>query len=275
MSIWSSPPASPGRRGEQEVKGPSLLAHQYRFDQKQFWREPASVFFTVALPVIFLFLFASVFGNDTIRANGHVIKQTTYEVPAIVTLAVVSATIVNLAITFTILREKGLLKRVRSTPLPPWVYLAGRVLTAIVVSVLLVVILIGIGRVVYGVTLPVHTLPGLVLTLAVGTAACCALGFALTAVIPSENAAPAVVNAVILPLYFFSGVFIPDNSLPSGMKFIGSLFPVRHLFQAFLTVFDPNTKGAGIAWGHLAVLAVWGMVGGVIASRTFRWTPRG
>jgi ABC-2 type transport system permease protein len=129
--------------------------------------------------------------------------------------------------------------------------------------------------VVYGVTVPSHTLPGLVLTVVVGAAACCALGFALTALIPSENAAPAIVNAIVLPLYFFSGVFIPDNSLPSGMKFIGSLFPVRHLFQAFLTAFDPATRGSGIAVGHLAVLAVWGLAGGVVAARTFRWTPHG
>lgn len=254
---------------------PALLAHQYRYDQKQFWREPASVFFTVALPVIFLFLFASVFGNDTLRVNGHRIKQTTYEVPAIVTLAVVSATIVNLAITFAILREKGLLKRVRSTPLPPWVYLAGRILTATVVCVLLVAVLVVIGRIAYGVAIPTRTLPGLLLTLVVGTAACCALGFALTSAIPSEQAAPAVVNGVVLPLYFFSGVFIPDSNLPAGMKFIGALFPVRHLFQAFLTAFDPFSPSPGIAWSHLAVLAAWGIVGAAVATRTFRWTPRG
>jgi ABC-2 type transport system permease protein len=129
--------------------------------------------------------------------------------------------------------------------------------------------------VVYGVTLPLRTLPGLLVTLTVGTAACCALGFALTGAIPSENAAPAVVNGVVLPLYFFSGIFIPDDSLPSGMKFIGSLFPIRHLFQAFLTAFDPFTASPGIAWGHLAVLAAWGVAGGIIAARTFQWTPRG
>ena len=253
----------------------ALLAHQYKYDQRQFWREPASVFFTVAMPLIFLFLFVSVFGNDTTKIAGHAVKSSTYYVPSIITLAAVSATIVNLAITFTILREKGLLKRVRSTPLPPWVYLAGRILTATVVTVILVAAITVLGRLVYGVHVPTHTLPGLVLTVIVGTAACCALGFALTGIIPSEAAAPAITNAVILPLYFFSGVFIPDDQLPSGMKFIGSLFPVRHLFQAFLTAFDPATKGAGFAWGHLAVLAAWGVVGGVVAVRTFRWTPRG
>ena len=252
----------------------SLLLHQYRYDQKQFWREPAAVFFTVVLPIIFLFLFVSIFGNDTTQVNGRDIKASTYFVPGIVTLAVVSATIVNLAITFTILREKGLLKRVRATPLPPWIYLAGRVLTATVVTVLLVVAVTSLGRIVYGVNVPVRTLPGLALTVVVGTAACCALGFALTVAIPSENAAPAVTNAIMLPLYFFSGIFIPDASLPDWMKTFGSLFPVRHLFQSFLTAFDPGTTGAGIAWDHLAVLAAWGVFGGIVAARWFRLTPR-
>ena len=252
-----------------------LLLHQYRYDQKQFWREPASVFFTVALPVIFLFLFVSIFGNETVPIRDHEIKSSTYYVPGIVTLALVSATILNLAITFTILREKGLLKRVRSTPLPPWIYLGGRVLTATVISFLLTAVLIAIGWLVYDVSVPSNTVPGLLITLVVGTVAGCALGFALTTIIPSEDAAPAVTNAVILPLYFFSGIFIPDDSLPAGMKFVGSLFPVRHLFQAFLFAFDPATEGTGIAVGHLAVVAGWGVVGAVLALRFFRWTPRG
>jgi ABC-2 type transport system permease protein len=217
----------------------ALLTHQYRYDQKQFWREPASVFFTVALPLIFLFLFVSIFGNDTQKVEGHVVKGATYYVPGIITLAVVSATIVNLAITFTILREKGL------------------------------------GRVVYGVHLPTHTLPGLVATVLVGTAACCALGFALTGLIPSEGAAPAITNAVILPLYFFSGIFIPVDQLPSGMRIIGTLFPIRHLFDSFLLAYDPATKGSAISVGHLAVLALWGVAGGLVAARRFRWTPTG
>lgn len=252
-----------------------LLLHQYRYDQRQFWREPAGVFFTVVLPILFLFLFVSIFGNDTTEVSGQPIRASTYYVPGIVTLAVVSATVVNLAITFTILREKGLLKRVRSTPLPPWVFLAGRVLTATVITVLMVAAVVGLGRLVYGVSVPARALPSLALTVVVGTAACCALGFAMTAAIPSENAAPAVTNAILLPLYFFSGVFIPEASLPEWMRSFASIFPVRHLFRSFLAAFDPAATGAGIAWGHLGVLAAWGVAGALAAARWFRWTPRG
>jgi ABC-2 type transport system permease protein len=132
-----------------------------------------------------------------------------------------------------------------------------------------------LGRVVYGVHLPTHTLPGLVATVLVGTAACCALGFALTGLIPSEGAAPAITNAVILPLYFFSGIFIPVDQLPSGMRIIGTLFPIRHLFDSFLLAYDPATKGSAVSLGHLAVLALWGVAGGLVAARRFRWTPTG
>ncbi len=251
-----------------------LVWHQYRYDQRTFWREPAAVFFTVALPLIFLFIFVSIFGNEPIAAGGREIPGSTYYVPGIVALAIVSATTVNLAITMTSLRERGTLKRVRSTPLPPWVFMAARLLTALAVSVLMVALVTLLGRLVYGVAVPTQTLPGLVLTVVIGTAACCCLGFALTAIIPSENAAPAVTNAFVLPLYFFSGIFIPNDNISRGMRLVGDLFPVKHLFEALLAAFNPLTKGAGIEGVHLLVLAAWGLAGLLVATRTFRWSPR-
>ena len=250
-----------------------LVWHQYRYDQRTFWREPASVFFTVVLPLIFLFIFVSIFGNEQIAVGPRTVKGSTCYVPGILALAIVSATTVNLAITLTILRERGTLKRVRSTPLPPWVFMAGRLLTAMVVAVIMVVLVTVLGRLVYGVTLPTRTLPGLAATVMVGTAACCCLGFALTAAIPSENAAPAVTNAVVLPLYFFSGIFVPNENIPRGMRLVADVFPVKHLFEALLTAFDPLTRGVGIEAVHLLVLAAWGLVGLLVATRTFRWSP--
>lgn len=251
-----------------------LVLHQYRYDQKSFWREPAGVFFTVALPIIFLFLFASIFGNQDVKVGRQTVSGVTYYVPGILTLSIVSATLLNLAISISIMRERGLLKRMRATPLPPWVFFAGRILTSTVVTLLLVVVVVLIGRIFYGVPVPTDTFPGLVLAVIIGTAAFSALGFALTAAIPSENSAPAVTNAIVLPLYFFSGVFIPNDQLPEAMQTIGDLFPVKHLFEALLTTFDPATAGAGIAIENLAVLVGWGIAGGVLAARLFGWAPR-
>jgi ABC-2 type transport system permease protein len=250
-----------------------LVLHEFRYDQKIFWRSPASVFFTVSLPVIFLLIFATIFGNHTLGALGG-IKTTTYYVPAILTLAVVSATMVNLAINLTVERENGELKRGRGTPLPSWVFIAGRLGNSIIVAVVMLLLITAVGWVVYGVDVPWSRLPAVLITLAIGAMAFCALGIALTALIPSEEAAPPITNVMVLPLYFLSGVFIPETEIPAGVLHVADAFPIRHFFEAFFAAWDPNTVGAGLEWGHLAVVAAWGLAGLAIAIRAFRWTPR-
>jgi ABC-2 type transport system permease protein len=254
------------------MSGASLALHQFRYDQRVFWRNPASVFFTVIFPVIFLFLFAGLFGNQEIEALG--VSVSTYYVPGIVTLAVVSATLVSLAMNLVVARESGRLKRFRGTPLPIWAFIAGRVGNSIVVATLMVVLVSLLGRAFFDVALPTSTLPALLLTLAVGAFSFCALGFALSAAIPSEDAAPAITNATVLPLYFLSGVFIPQSELPAGVLSFAGLFPIRHFFEAFLAAYDPATSGAGFEWGHLAVVVAWGIAGLLVALRGFRWAPR-
>jgi ABC-2 type transport system permease protein len=252
----------------------ALVLHQFRYDQKAFWRNPASLFFTVSLPVIFLLIFATIFGNDTTEIRGTEVKTTIYYVPAIITLAVISAALVSLSFSLVVARENGVLKRGRGTPMPSWVFIAGRVGNSIVVSVIMLVLLTVIGRILYGVSIPWDRLPAVLVTLAVGAASFCCMGVALTAAIPSEDAAAPISNATVLPLYFLSGVFIPQDEIPSGVLDFASAFPIRHFFEAFFTAYDPKTVGAGFEWGHLAVVAAWGALGLLLAMRYFRWTPK-
>jgi ABC-2 type transport system permease protein len=254
------------------VSGVALALHQFRFDQKTFWRNPASVFFTVLLPVMFLLIFATIFGDETIEELG--VKTTTYYVPAIITLGVVSASCQSLAISLTVDRENGILKRTRGTPLPSWVFITGRIGNAIVISVLSLAVLSVIGLIVYDVDIPWERLPAVLVALAVGAASFCCLGIALTAAIPSEDAAAPITNVALLPLYFLSGVFIPESEIPDGVLDFADLFPIRHFFEAFFTAWNPLTTGAGFEWGDLAVVAAWGLAGLLIAIRTFRWEPR-
>ena len=249
-----------------------LAAHQFRFDQKTFWRNPTSVFFTVALPLIFLIIFSTIFGDDEVETLG--VSTTTYYVPAILSLAVISATLQSLAVQLTEDRENGILKRGRGTPMPSWVFFAGRVGNALVISALMLVIVPAIGGLFYDVSIPWEHLPAVVLTLAVGAASFCCLGIALTALIPNVDAAPAITNVAVLPLYFLSGIFIPESEIPEGVLDFASLFPVRHFFEAFFAAWDPAATGTAIEWGHLAVVAGWGLVGLALAVRYFRWTPR-
>jgi len=245
---------------------------QLTSDLKVFVRNPAALFFTAILPVIFLCLFVAIFGNERDEEFGN-IRVATLQVPAFIALAVVSAAFVGLAIGLTSVREDGVLKRIRATPAPAWIVFAGRIGTSIVMATIVTVILLVIGAVAFDVTIPTSTLPGLVVALAVGAFAFCALGIAYSRAIPSEDAAPAMTNAIVLPLYFISGVFVPASQLPDGLVTVADLLPVKPFVDALITVFDPRTSGAGIAVGDLAVVAGWGLAGLIFAMRSFAWTP--
>jgi ABC-2 type transport system permease protein len=250
------------------------LLVQLRSDLKIFVRNPAALFFTAILPVIFLCLFVSIFGNERAGEEYGNIRVSTLQVPAFIALAVVSASFVGLVIGLVSVREAGVLKRVRGTPIAPWIVFAGRIGTAIVSATVVTVLLIAIGAVAFGVTVPTATLPGLAITLALGAFAFCALGIAYAPAVRSEEAAPAMTNAVVLPLYFISGVFVPVSQLPKGLRAVADVLPIKPFVDALTVAFDPRTSGAGIAGGDLAILAAWGLLGLVVALRFFVWTPR-
>jgi ABC-2 type transport system permease protein len=137
----------------------------------------------------------------------------------------------------------------------------------------MLVVLAAIGEIIYGVSIPWDRLGAILVTLVIGAAAFCCLGIALTAVIPSQDAAAPIVNALLLPLYFLSGVFIPEDQLPSGVIHFADVFPIRHFFAAFFNAYVP-AAGAAISWDNLAIVAIWGVAGLLLAVRFFRWTPR-
>ena len=121
---------------------------------------------------------------------------------------VISACYTNLAIALSFRRDSGVLKRVRGTPLPPWVFMAGNIGSSLIVSALLVALTTLAGVLFYGVVFPGRWV-ALVLTLAVGAFCFCALGLAMTTVIPTATASPAIVNGVLFPILFISGTFFP------------------------------------------------------------------
>ena len=258
--------------GRRNVAG--LAAHQARYEAVAFWRNPQSRFFTLLLPIIFLVIFATVIGGTTTTPDGTRVKIATYYVPGIATLAIIAASFVNLAVSIVTQRETGILKRRRATPVPAAVLIAGRAGVAIAVSVVMVAVLIVLGRVAFGVTIPTSTMPGVVVSSIVGAFTFCCLAFAASVFISSADAAQPILQFITLPLYFISGVFIPDAKNPSWLRHIANIFPVRHLAQAMLTAFDPASRGPGIAWTHLGVVGLWGIGGLAVAVRRFAWTPR-
>ena len=190
-----------------------------------------------------------------------------------VALAVITVCFNNIAVAVTFQRDSGVLKRINGTPLPNAPFFGARILHAVLVSVLLVVITSGFGRALYHADIPTGaTLIRMLVMLAVGAAAFCALGFAISSVIPNADAALPIVNAVILPLLFLSGIFIPlGNNPPAWMVWVGQVFPLKH----FLSGMQAAYLGSPFDWIDVLVVAAWGLAGLLFANRFFRWEPRG
>ena len=254
--------------------GARLVAHQLRYDLLLVLRDPQSRFFTIVLPLIFLILFTSLFGNDVSHVNGHAIKNSTYYVPGICTLGIIATSFVNLVITLTAQRESGVLKRRRSTPVPAWVLIASRTLTSAILAVGLVAVIAVIGRIAYGVHVPASTLPAFLLGVVVGAAAFCCLAFAAASFVRNGDSAQPMIQAIVLPLYFISGIFVPKGQLSGTLKDIARAFPVSHLDNALFKAFDPSTTGSGIAGTDLLIVAVWGVAALIIALWRFSWSPQ-
>ena len=253
----------------------ALTARQVKYTNTAFWRNPQAAFFTFAFPLMFLVIFTALLGSGTVTINGLEFNQSTYYVAGMSAFAIITACYTNLAISVTFQRDAGILKRTRGTPLPGYDYLAARITHAILMACILVVICSAFGAAFYDATIPTGTqLLETIAVVLVGAGSFAALGLAITSVIPNAEAAPAVVNATILPLLFVSGVFFPigDNA-PRWVDVLGRVFPVRHLVEAYLGAFY-GKPFFDFSWRDVGVVALWGIAGVVFAARRFSWEPR-
>jgi ABC-2 type transport system permease protein len=249
-----------------------LVLHQARYDLLGILRNRQARFFTLILPLLFLIIFVGVFGDHVVGPGRT--KASAYYVPGLAALGVIAASFVNLVISITAQRETGILKRRRATPMPAWALIAGRTLTAVTVSLVVLTVLLAFGRFVYHVKVPTSTLPGIALTAVVGSITFCVLGYALSTAIKNEDAAQPMVQAIMLPLYFISGVFVPNIQLPSWLRHVAQVFPVEHLSDGLHKAYAPHVHGLGIVWSDIGVLALWAAVGVTVALVRFSWLPQ-
>jgi ABC-2 type transport system permease protein len=241
----------------------ALALRQVRYENRAFWRNPPAAFFTFVFPLLFMVVFNVLFGAEA----------AVFFTPAIIVFGVVTATFTNLAMTVAIARDTGVLKRIRGTPLPPWAWLAGRIGHAVLVALLLVVIVAAFGALVVDVPVPWDALPAIVLVLAVAAASFSALGLAVSGLAPTADSAPAIVNAIVLPVLFISNVFIQMETAPDWLNTISHLLPVRHFADAMMALYRGGAD-AGMPWFELGVIALWGIIGIVATLRLFSWEPR-
>ncbi len=252
----------------------SMLVVQVRYQVLTFMRSPVGLFFTIGLPTIMLLLFNSLFGDGTVTTDSGEWSVQQFYTGGLAAFTAVSATYTNLVNVVPIRRDEGILKRWRSTPVPPWVYIAGWVISAVAIAFVAALLQLMIGTVFYSVELSIAKVPAMVVTFAVGVSAFAALGLAVASVVPNADSAPAVANATILPLAFISDVFIAmGNDTPRWLEIIGNIFPLKPFVNAFQDTLNPFVDAPAFDWGRLAFVAAWGGLGVLIALKKFTWEP--
>jgi ABC-2 type transport system permease protein len=244
-----------------------LLAHQVGYEQLSFWRNPQAAIFTFLFPVVFLTIMGALFRGTGRSSYFDGLSVLQYYVPTVAVLSVFGSCYGQLAVALAARRQNGILKRIRATPLPTWVYFVGLVAHCVLVSVIDITLILGIGRL-YGVPLP-SDWPQIIATLVLGAVCFCALGVAVASVIANAEAAPAVAQLALFPLLFISGTYTPIHS--AALNRVAGWFPVRPFNETLTGLF---TGHAGTDWRQLGVVAAWGAAGAIVAVRRFRWDPK-
>ena len=250
-----------------------LVGWQIRYEQRAYWRNRGRGIFTFAFPIMFLVIFASLDKGQHISTRGG-IPYNDFFVPGILAYGVIATTFVNLAISTAILRDEGVLKRMQGTPLPRWAYVAARIASTFAIMIAMTVVVIGLGASVWGLSFRVGALPGLIVTLLLGTAAFTTIGIGIARFIPNAEAGPVVVNLAVLPLTFISNIWFPTDNLPTALKDIANVFPIKALANGLQYVFDPRHTGAGLNGSDLRTLAIWTVIGVFLMLRFLR-QPQG
>lgn len=260
------------------MNGMGLGLRQGVLEIKQFLRTRESFVFTLLFPVLLLVVFGAIFNFEI--APG--VRFTQYFAAGMLAAGLLGVGFQNLAIQIPIERDRGVLKRLLGTPMPRWVYFAGKVLMVLFAGVLITAVLLTVGVLFYDVPLPASGTAWLRLgwVSVLGITACTLLGVAFSSVARTGRSAPAMVTPVALVLQFTSGVFFVFTQLPTWMQQIAAVFPLKWMTQGMRSVFLPDSfaaeESAG-SWelGRVAlILAVWCVAGLVLCLLTFRWTTR-
>ena len=246
-----------------------LFVHELRTEQLLFWRNREAAIFTFLLPIIFFLMFGAIYGNDRIE---HRYKGAAYLEAGMIGYGVAATAFAGLAITLVIRRESGILKRVRSTPLPPGAYIAAVLGSTLIVFALQALIIVVLGKVLFGVGFP--DLPGsLILALLLGAATFAALGLAITALVRSAEGSSAVINIIYLPMAIISGTFFSPHSYPAFLRGIADVLPLTYFTQLARHIMLDG-KPIWSQPGAVGAVAAWGVIGVAAAVRGFRWQPR-
>jgi len=245
-----------------------LFWHQLKTEQRVFWRNREAAIFIFVFPPMLFLLLGSVYGEGDIKGA----PVASYLVAGLLGYAVANTAFGGLTIQLVIRREYGILKRIRATPLPAWLYLGCVLVSNLIVYLLQALLMLALALTLYDADAPEAPL-SLLLVLTVGAVAFAGLGFGVTALIRSADAVAAVVNVLVLPMSFLSGAFGSTEGYPAFLQAVSDVLPLTYFLDLTLTAY---VDGRG-PWDDplaVAVVAAWGLAGYLVAARRFTWQPR-
>ncbi len=258
--------------------GPSLAFSRLAFELRSYVRRKDSLFFTFAFPIVLLAIFAAAFADTDL---GGRITGAEYYLPAMLASGILTIGTQNLGISIAEERYDDTRKRLAGTPLPPTAYLMGKVGLVLVAGVIQALLLVLIGRVAFAIPFPSgERLVTFAWVLLLGLITSAIAGIAVAQLPRSAKSASTVITPVVLVLQFVSGVYLPFSLMPSWMQNVAALFPLKWLAQGMRSVFLPDALASiepGGTWNHggiVLVLALWLILGAVVARAMFRWIPR-
>jgi ABC-2 type transport system permease protein len=242
----------------------ALAWHQYRLERRMFWRNPSAAFFNFLLPLLFLALFGAIFAGN--QRNLNVL------IPGIAGMSIMATTFSSLVMNLTFLREQGVLKRMKGTPLPEGSYLLGVFGNAVANAVIQLALVIVAGDLIFGTGWPKDWIELLVYT-AFGVVCLASLGVAWSHIVPNYDAAAAYNNIVFLPVIFISGVFYDVNDAPQFLLHLAQVLPLVHIIDGLSGALVSGRSLSDNASG-LCVVCIWTLIGLFFAIRGFRWDAR-
>jgi ABC-2 type transport system permease protein len=249
----------------------SLLLHQLGFEQRIFWRSKEAAVFIFIFPLLLYALLGSVY-SDEIEIGGEKVPSADILLAGLFGYGAANTAFGGLAIILVGRREVGVLKRLRSTPLPPATYIAAVLASTLVVFSLQAVGLLVLGSLGFDASAPANWL-GFAGAIVLGVACFAGLGIGAASLIRSAEGVSAVVNVVLLPMAFLSGSFGPTDEYPSVLQAIADVLPLTYFVDIVNGIYlegeslfaDPAAVG---------IVAAWGIAGLAVATRRFSWMPR-
>jgi len=236
-------------------------------ETKLFLREPIGAFFTLVFPLMMLFLFGSIYGNEPSQYfNGY--GSMDVSVPAYTAMIIGTSGLMSITITMAAYRENGILRRLRATPISPLVVLAAQVIVVFAMTCLGMVLLIVAGKLVYHVRFEgnaLSVLAGFVLS----SLSFFGLGFILAGIMPTARTAQVVGMVLLYPMLFLSGAGFPRELLPEAIKKVSTFLPLTYVVNLLRGLW------IGEAWSNhllnVGVLTGMLIIGVIISAITFRW----